>query len=314
MITAPEMRLGRNSSEEVKAHPFFSGVEWSTIRNIEPPFVPHLKSSVDTQYFPVDDLNDVPQDHQMDARDTQGGGGTKEWVHLPAFGRIAYADPLDHFALLVLRSWATPSGDTSLQTTSRCLEVARRESIEQGRSCEIIVICASSLLSICIGGESASTIAWIVKRPHCILVHICYLRLSSSVCTVFQHENGKYRYRVALCAVEITCCPYVISVFPGRLPSPYSLPVYCPEPCRTITIQVSRLSPPSSLPRPTPSPPTSQTTAAPPRHPRQSRHRTTSRYGCRYSHRYSLQTVSGEICSGTLLSRVLLTQHCTAVH
>lgn len=43
MLTAPETRLGRNSSEEVKGHPFFAGVDWKTIRNIEPPFVPHLK-------------------------------------------------------------------------------------------------------------------------------------------------------------------------------------------------------------------------------------------------------------------------------
>lgn len=43
MLTAPETRLGRNSSDEVKAHPFFAGVDWNTIRNIEPPFVPHLK-------------------------------------------------------------------------------------------------------------------------------------------------------------------------------------------------------------------------------------------------------------------------------
>lgn len=42
MLTAPETRLGRNSTAEVKAHPFFAGVEWNTIRNIEPPFVPHL--------------------------------------------------------------------------------------------------------------------------------------------------------------------------------------------------------------------------------------------------------------------------------
>ena len=43
MIREPENRLGRNSSDEVKNHPFFSGVDWNTIRNIEPPFVPHLK-------------------------------------------------------------------------------------------------------------------------------------------------------------------------------------------------------------------------------------------------------------------------------
>ncbi|CAD6572712.1 MAG: Serine/threonine-protein kinase [Cyphobasidiales sp. Tagirdzhanova-0007] len=72
MITAPEVRLGRNSPDEVKAHTFFSGVEWNTIRNIEPPFVPHLKSSVDTQYFPVDDLNDVPNEQPLEKEPSNG--------------------------------------------------------------------------------------------------------------------------------------------------------------------------------------------------------------------------------------------------
>lgn len=71
MLTSPETRLGRNSSEEVKAHPFFAGVDWKTIRNIEPPFVPHLTSSVDTQYFPVEDFNDVPVDQPVE-KETAG--------------------------------------------------------------------------------------------------------------------------------------------------------------------------------------------------------------------------------------------------
>ncbi|KEI38096.1 uncharacterized protein L969DRAFT_51795 [Mixia osmundae IAM 14324] len=59
MITSPEQRLGRNGADEIKNHPFFAGVDWNTIRNIEAPFVPHLKSTFDTSYFPTDDLNDV---------------------------------------------------------------------------------------------------------------------------------------------------------------------------------------------------------------------------------------------------------------
>ncbi|GAA5978348.1 hypothetical protein JCM11641_004662 [Rhodosporidiobolus odoratus] len=60
MITSADTRLGRNSSDEIKSHPFFAGVDWSTIRNIESPFIPQLQSLTDTSYFPVDDLNDVP--------------------------------------------------------------------------------------------------------------------------------------------------------------------------------------------------------------------------------------------------------------
>lgn len=79
LITGHETRLGRNSADEIKNHPFFAGVDWATIRNIESPFIPHLRyvislsadlssltgrcsrSLTDTSYFPTEDLNDVPE-------------------------------------------------------------------------------------------------------------------------------------------------------------------------------------------------------------------------------------------------------------
>ncbi|KAH9447565.1 hypothetical protein MJO28_011082 [Puccinia striiformis f. sp. tritici] len=62
LITSADHRLGKKGAEEIKEHVFFSGVDWSTIRNIEAPFVPHLKSVTDTSYFPTDDLGDVPNE------------------------------------------------------------------------------------------------------------------------------------------------------------------------------------------------------------------------------------------------------------
>ena len=59
MICSAETRVGRNSADEVKSHPFFAGVDWSTIRNIEAPFVPHLKSTVDTSYFRPSALSEL---------------------------------------------------------------------------------------------------------------------------------------------------------------------------------------------------------------------------------------------------------------
>ncbi|TKY85548.1 hypothetical protein EX895_005710 [Sporisorium graminicola] len=61
LITAPENRLGRNSATEIKDHPFFAGVDWSTIRQIDAPFIPQLKSITDTSYFPTEDYQDVPE-------------------------------------------------------------------------------------------------------------------------------------------------------------------------------------------------------------------------------------------------------------
>jgi hypothetical protein len=62
----------RMTCEQLKAHPvgdphfargarsdsqFFYGVDWTTIRDIDAPFVPHLKSITDTSYFPTDEID-----------------------------------------------------------------------------------------------------------------------------------------------------------------------------------------------------------------------------------------------------------------
>ncbi|KAI7943573.1 hypothetical protein MJO28_011101 [Puccinia striiformis f. sp. tritici] len=62
LITSADHRLGKKGAEEIKEHVFFSGIDWSTIQNIEASFVPHLKLVTDTSYFPTDDLGDVPNE------------------------------------------------------------------------------------------------------------------------------------------------------------------------------------------------------------------------------------------------------------
>lgn len=48
-------RLGRNGADEIKAHPFFKGVDFATLRKQQSPFVPQIKHPTDTSYFdPVD--------------------------------------------------------------------------------------------------------------------------------------------------------------------------------------------------------------------------------------------------------------------
>ena len=98
-MTNPESRL---NIDQIKSHPvrlislalysplslsathtslasqFFYGVDWSTIRNIEAPFVPHLRSITDTSYFPTEDLEAVP-DQQPD---NQGAGSGKDLAFL----------------------------------------------------------------------------------------------------------------------------------------------------------------------------------------------------------------------------------------
>jgi len=47
----PTDRLGAKGADEVKAHPWFAGVDWANLRNTTSPFVPKLGKSEDTFYF-----------------------------------------------------------------------------------------------------------------------------------------------------------------------------------------------------------------------------------------------------------------------
>lgn len=59
LITSPDRRL---TVDQIKYHPFFYGVDWAAIRNIEAPFIPRLRSITDTSYFPTDELEQVPDE------------------------------------------------------------------------------------------------------------------------------------------------------------------------------------------------------------------------------------------------------------
>ena len=59
LITSPDRRL---AVEQIKHHPFFYGVNWASIRNIEAPFIPRLRSITDTSYFPTEELEQVPDE------------------------------------------------------------------------------------------------------------------------------------------------------------------------------------------------------------------------------------------------------------
>ena len=51
LVADPQDRLGIMGVEEIKAHPFFAGVDWKKIRNARAPNIPKLKNDVDTKYF-----------------------------------------------------------------------------------------------------------------------------------------------------------------------------------------------------------------------------------------------------------------------
>ncbi|TPX38285.1 hypothetical protein SmJEL517_g00073 [Synchytrium microbalum] len=51
LICSKEERLGKNGPAEIKAHPWFKGIDFEKIRAHKPPFVPELDGPEDTKYF-----------------------------------------------------------------------------------------------------------------------------------------------------------------------------------------------------------------------------------------------------------------------
>ena len=76
--------------EQIKSHPFFYGVDWSAIRQIDAPFVPRLRSITDTSYFPVEDLD-------QGGDDNAGGADASDSSKDLAF--LGYA--LSHLSLII---------------------------------------------------------------------------------------------------------------------------------------------------------------------------------------------------------------------
>ncbi len=74
---------------QIKMHPFFYGADWTSLRNIEPPFVPHLKSNTDTTYFDESELSGVTT--QLDK--VEAIGAEKDLAFLGYVCSILPADP-----------------------------------------------------------------------------------------------------------------------------------------------------------------------------------------------------------------------------
>ena len=51
LVNNSEVRLGKNGSGEIKAHPFFKGINWLKIKEMKPPFIPELQNNYDVKYF-----------------------------------------------------------------------------------------------------------------------------------------------------------------------------------------------------------------------------------------------------------------------
>ncbi|KCV68465.1 AGC/DMPK protein kinase [Fonticula alba] len=65
-------RSKRLNFEQIKAHPFFKGIDWETTRQQTPPIVPQLNGPEDTHLF-EDDLFEIPPDLPAPPIDTNSG-------------------------------------------------------------------------------------------------------------------------------------------------------------------------------------------------------------------------------------------------
>lgn len=64
-LTHADKRIGSNGVDEIKAHPFFEGIDWKNIRETTPPIIPHIKHALDTSNFPMDyDFSDDDDDFE----------------------------------------------------------------------------------------------------------------------------------------------------------------------------------------------------------------------------------------------------------
>ncbi|KAF9134137.1 Serine/threonine-protein kinase MRCK alpha [Mortierella sp. 14UC] len=77
LLARKENRLGKNGVEEIKAHPFFKGIDWDNIRKSTPPFLPVIETPDDTSNFRFDDdldgSDETMQDKQSTVVDYRGG-------------------------------------------------------------------------------------------------------------------------------------------------------------------------------------------------------------------------------------------------
>ncbi|RKF59103.1 Serine/threonine-protein kinase cot-1 [Erysiphe neolycopersici] len=81
LICNSENRLGKGGADEIKAHQFFNGVDFDSLRRIRAPFEPKLTSNIDTAYFPIDEIDQT--DNASQIRAAAAANGNKPRVDQP---------------------------------------------------------------------------------------------------------------------------------------------------------------------------------------------------------------------------------------
>eukprot|EP01147_Barroeca_monosierra_P003905 gene3905-6385_t len=87
LLCPREKRLGKGDITELKAHPFFHGIDWSNLRKTDPPHIPTINGSADTSNFP--EVEAVTQKPELFAEERSFSGN-----QLPFIGFTFHREPL----------------------------------------------------------------------------------------------------------------------------------------------------------------------------------------------------------------------------
>ena len=94
MITDAEVRLGRNGSDEIKNHPFFSGFDWNGVRQRKAPYIPRVQSEISNENF-----DHFEEDETFETSKKAQKGNRK--VDMKFIGYTYKADVEEHRNMLV---------------------------------------------------------------------------------------------------------------------------------------------------------------------------------------------------------------------
>ena len=116
LITSQDRRL---AVEQIKKHPFFYGVDWNAIRQIEAPFIPRLRSITDTSYFPTEELDQVPD--EPSGGDTTGAHKELAFLGYVHLLRFEHGTDVGGISCFLSNSAIRSRGSRSLRTLSDLL-------------------------------------------------------------------------------------------------------------------------------------------------------------------------------------------------
>ena len=76
LCSSPETRLGVNGADEIKQHPFVSGIGFETLRQQKAPYIPKIRYQTDTSNFDDVDPEKIRSSVSCDSLDTLKHDGT----------------------------------------------------------------------------------------------------------------------------------------------------------------------------------------------------------------------------------------------